>query len=56
MSHIAARQEVRDLLKVLQIPAVDEKLATTGLETRVKAPVAPAVQQEEKEDALEAMA
>lgn len=27
MSHLAARQEVRDLLKALQIPAVDEKLA-----------------------------
>ncbi len=27
LSHIAARQEVRDLLKTLRIPAVDEKIA-----------------------------
>ena len=33
MSHIAARQEVRDLLKVLQIPAVDERLAKINTET-----------------------
>jgi chromosome partitioning protein len=27
LSHIAARQEVRDLLKTLQIPAIDERVA-----------------------------
>jgi len=27
ISHIAARQEVRDLLKTLRIPMVDEKIA-----------------------------
>ena len=27
LSHVAARQEVRDLLKVLQIPAIDERVA-----------------------------
>lgn len=41
MSHIAARQEVRDLLKVLQIPAVDERLAQAN---------AQATRQENQED------
>ncbi len=27
MSHLAARQEVRDLLKSLRIPAIDERIA-----------------------------
>jgi chromosome partitioning protein len=33
MSHIAARQEVRDLLKMLQIPILDERLAKANAET-----------------------
>jgi chromosome partitioning protein len=33
MSHIAARQEVRDLLKMLQIPLLDERLAKTSAES-----------------------
>jgi chromosome partitioning protein len=45
MSHIAARQEVRDLLKVLQIPAVDERLANAN---------AAAAKPAEKSDSAEA--
>jgi chromosome partitioning protein len=55
MSHIAARQEVRDLLKTLQIPAIDERLAAQNK------PVAQDNDREEKAEAqsektLEAMA
>ena len=56
MSHIAARQEVRDLLKVLQIPAVDEKLAKIGLEGKPKPAEAVPASEEKEEAALEAMA
>lgn len=45
LSHIAARQEVRDLLKILRLPHVDariEQLLRTGAETpAVAAPVEP---------------
>ena len=30
ISHIAARQEVRDLLRTLRIPLIDQKLAETA--------------------------
>lgn len=49
LSHIAARQEVRDLLKTLQIPAVDARIA----EMRG---VAPEKKEDEEEDDAESEA
>jgi len=47
MSHIAARQEVRDLLKVLQIQAVDERIA----QLRSNENLTPGMQDEAQEEA-----
>jgi chromosome partitioning protein len=58
MSHVAARQEVRDLLKVLQIPQVDEKLTAAAIAeaSRNKPVHEPEVQQAQTGQELEALA
>ena len=50
LSHVAARQEVRDLLKILRIPAIDEKMQNIRPEddsaapnTQTRQPVNPSV-------------
>ena len=45
LSHVAARQEVRDLLKTLQIPAVDARVAE--LRAPVEKPAEPEAAQEQ---------
>jgi hypothetical protein len=37
LSHIAARQEVRDLLRTLKIPALDERIAKTRTDAEKEA-------------------
>jgi chromosome partitioning protein len=46
LSHVAARQEVRDLLKILRIPAIDERVAEIrAAETQPEQPAAEAREQ-----------
>lgn len=42
LSHVAARQEVRDLLKILQIPAVDERVAAMRSSQQERSEESPA--------------
>jgi hypothetical protein len=57
LSHVAARQEVRDLLKTLQIPLITDRLSKTRADetkpdaTEAKKPEAPEAKTEEKAEA-----
>ena len=53
LSHVAARQEVRDLLKTLRLPLIDERNEKQAIDEASKK---SAVKEEVKEDELEALA